>query len=371
MVELLQEGTKIVPITNHIKQIMNSTQHYNTLIIGAGISGLNSARLLTNIWDHDFHIIEAKLEAWGRIHWESLWNWNYNDLWPSWFWPSQTRILKLLEYYKLEYFPQYELGDVLLQNDTWWVNQYPASAMMMWWYRIYGGYKKLIEKMFSEIPESHFSYNSPVKKISYSDGIYSVSVGDSKKTYTCNTLVLAIPPRIIASHIDISHVLSQTQIEVLSNIPTWMAGSIKVIVQYKKAFWREQWLSGNGVSYIWPLMQFHDTSPKDNSHGSLFWFVRKNTPNGESLKENIISQLQKILWKKAKNYEKIYIKDWSKDSYCSTESDLFSWQHPNYFFPPELKNLHNNTLLFTSAEMSHMNWWLVEWALEASEQIIN
>jgi monoamine oxidase len=241
--------------------------------------------------------------------------------------------------------------------------------MMTWGYRIDWWYKKLIEKMTDDIPNKHISYNSPVKKILYKDSKYTLSIKWSDIIYICNKIVFAIPPKVLLAQIDISDILYQKKKETLQNIPTWMSGTTKVVVQYKKPFWRDAWLSGNGVSHIWPLQQFHDTSPKDNSHGSLFAFVMKRYNSESSLKEDIISQLPTLFWEEAKNYTDIYIKNWSEDIYCSSPEDTALYQHPQYHLPPSLVWINDNSLIFSSAEMANTNGGVVEWALEVSEQV--
>jgi monoamine oxidase len=50
---------------------------------------------------------------------------------------------------------------------------------------------------------------------------------------------------MIIEHIDLSECLSILQKQVLKNIPTWMAGSVKIVVQYRTPFWKKSGISGN------------------------------------------------------------------------------------------------------------------------------
>jgi len=70
------------------------------VIIGAGLSGLTSAVLLQD--RYDVTIIEARDRTGGRIM-----GIDGHDMGPSWIWPHQKNILKLIETLDLELFSQY------------------------------------------------------------------------------------------------------------------------------------------------------------------------------------------------------------------------------------------------------------------------
>ena len=73
------------------------------VIIGAGLSGLYSAVLLQD--RYDVTIIEARDRTGGRIM-----GIGGHDMGPSWVWPHQKNILKLIETLDLELFSQYTEG---------------------------------------------------------------------------------------------------------------------------------------------------------------------------------------------------------------------------------------------------------------------
>ena len=58
--------------------------------------------------------------------------------------------------------------------------------------------------------------------------------------------------------------------------PTWMGQAMKVLVAYERPFWREEGLSGMGLSYAGPVLQFHDASPVAGSSGAAIRLDRRH-----------------------------------------------------------------------------------------------
>lgn len=89
------------------------------VIIGAGLAGLNAARLLHRA-GVDFHLFEARDRAGGRILTvDALGQPSEDgfDLGPSWFWPQmQPAMGELVEELGLPFFCQHSQGDVVFER---------------------------------------------------------------------------------------------------------------------------------------------------------------------------------------------------------------------------------------------------------------
>ena len=65
-------------------------QESETLIVGAGLSGLHTAATL-HAMGRTFMLIEARSRLGGRILSHTIGNTNF-DLGPAWFWPGQPQM---------------------------------------------------------------------------------------------------------------------------------------------------------------------------------------------------------------------------------------------------------------------------------------
>ena len=66
--------------------------------------------------------------------------------------------------------------------------------------------------------------------------------------------------------------------QILTSIPTWMAGEAKLLAVYDRPHWREAGLSGDGMSRNGPLVEIHDASPAAAGPFALFGFVELPPP---------------------------------------------------------------------------------------------
>ena len=84
---------------------------------------------------------------------------------------------------------------------------------------------------------------------------------------------MTLPPHLAATTIDYAPSLPEPLQAAMLATPTWMGQAMKVLVTYERPFWREEGLSGMGLSYAGPVLQFHDASPVAGSSGALFGWI--------------------------------------------------------------------------------------------------
>ena len=288
------------------------------IIIGAGLSGLYTAYLLQET--HDVIVIEARERIGGRVC--SL---GGHDMGPSWVWGHQKHILALIDSLGLEIFEQYTKG-LALYDAPEGVQKFeaPPSATS---YRVKGGIIaiiKALEKTLYSPVKLNESVTSLIEKGSM------IVVETDKGTYTVDKVVSTLPPRLAVQSINYTPSLSQELQTQLQNIPTWMGYAAKCVIEYERAFWKEEGLSGFTFSHLGPLGEIHDTTTEDKH--ALFGFVHSYAEY-KNIEENIIKQLTRLYGTKASTPRNIYMIDWKKEIFTSTSLDAEPLrEHPSYGF---------------------------------------
>jgi len=286
------------------------------LIIGAGLSGLYSAVLLQDTYE--VTIVEARDRTGGRIM-----GIDGHDMGPSWVWPHQKNILHLIETLGLELFPQYTQG-LALYDAPEGVQRFSASSTAPS-YRIKGGISQMVMALEKRLKKPVYLDE---KVLSLTQLNKMIVVKTSAKTYEVDNVISTLPPRLAVQSIEYFPALPAVLHTQLQNIPTWMGYSAKCVIEYPHAFWREEGLSGFGVSHLGPLGEIHDACTQDKA--ALFGFLHGNVKY-DNLEENIIKQLTRLYGKKAVNPSKLYLVDWKKEVYTSTSLDASPLrEHPSY-----------------------------------------
>lgn len=356
----------------------------NVVIVGAGLSGLRAASLLIEK-GYNCRILEARDRIGGRI----LSSFDPNrpdlgrfDLGPTWFWPeNENHISKLVKDLSLETFEQYKDGEILIER----FQMKPPERCVLKenadekWIRLTGGMQSLIDALTETIPSEIIELETLVKKIQLNEAgdiIVEAECSDGKrKKVAADAVILALPPRLVAQHIDFSPSLPSNLITDLVKKPTWMAGQAKVVAVYERPFWREVGLSGYVLSAVGPLEEIYDASPITGS-GALFGFfgmpseVRGKLGQDEILKL-VIGQLVKLFGSEAKNAKAIFYKDWSSDSETAVEEDLSPFKNYKSYGQPPVKGVFENKIIFAGTETNALFSGHLEGALQSAEQAAN
>lgn len=224
----------------------------NIAIIGAGVSGLYAASLLIEK-GYDVTVFEARDRIGGRVLSRDDF-----DLGPTWYWPeTETTITQLIERLSLPTFSQYTAGDLMLERQLGVIERHtlpPGHIVPSM--RLVGGMASLTTALAATLPAGMIQLESTVTSIRQTDNEVVIEL-EAGQTTAFTHVILAIPPRLV-SRISFQPELSETTKEKLENTPTWMAGQAKVLAVYDRPFWRDNGLSGQGMSWAGVLQEIHD-----------------------------------------------------------------------------------------------------------------
>jgi monoamine oxidase len=353
------------------------------IIIGAGLSGLRAASLLT-AQGIQCKVLEARDRIGGRVLTTTVPNrpeLGRFDLGPTWFWPQfENTINRLAKELKLETFEQYAKGAMLserFQNEPAERfilpdNSYAKSI------RFIGGVQSLIDAIADTLPTGIIELETRVTAIRQDDaGSITVEAdlaGEQRKVVTAEAVILALPPRIVARHIEFTPALPPNLMTELVNKPTWMAAQAKVVAIYERPFWRELGLSGFVSSRIGPLQEIHDASPETGA-GALFGFFGIPAKMRQELSEEkmstlVVDQLVRLFGDSAQHVSAILYKDWSEESKTAVLEDFDPLTNfPSYGRISQADSWEKK-LIFAGTETSSQFGGHLEGALQSAEQAV-
>ena len=302
----------------------------DVLIVGAGLSGLCTAHLLKK-QGVQATVIDARDRPGGRILSKKPTP-DYDtgfDMGPSWFWPWQTRMLALINELALSssVYEQHSQGQAVIEYRTGQLAQQTGTASMAGSLRLTGGLQTLVNSLVESIGTDHVLFNRKIDRV--------VHVGDSvaarfehlgtENTVHTQQIVLAAPPRVLASHIEFAPTLDAAEQQLMANTPTWMAGQAKFVAVYATPFWRDKGLSGDGVSELGPLGEIHDASANDGAPYALFGFVGVPAEARANRDQQIIQaaseQLARMFGTGVEKPLHVFYKDWANDELTATDAD--------------------------------------------------
>jgi len=356
---------------------------HDVLIVGAGLSGMRLAHLLQE-QGVNYVLLDARPRTGGRIVSQSMVersesdsdNHRY-DLGPSWVWPNQPRISKLTKQFGIKLYPQYDQGTLVYQDQFGSIDTTINAAPMAGSFRPQGGQQSIIDHLYSELEAERVWLNYTVQSLTLENGgvIAECVTSSGTDIIQARRVVLAVPPRLVASSITFFPKLMPEQTQAMHDIPTWMAGQSKVTAVYSRPFWRDHGLSGDGVSRIGPLSEIHDASPEDGSQGALFgfvgWSAQQRKVFGKDLIPQAISQLQQMFGPQAAQPLQVSLQDWATDPFTATAADGHQNGHPTFGLPPQLEGVWHGRIMLSSAEVAEVFGGLIEGALEAAEAAFN
>jgi len=336
----------------------------DTLIVGAGLSGLHLAHQLTER-GIDVHILEARDRVGGRILSLPVGQSAYG-MGPAWFWEGQPRIASLIQKFSLTTFEQYSKGALTFEDQNGTIQHGKGFSSMEGSYRIKCGLDAMVQALLTALPKNSVKTGSPVTKVTQNnDGIEVLANG---QIYTAKQLVFALPPRVVGATIQFEPKLPANVLTSLANVPTWMAGQAKAVAVYDSPFWREDGLSGDATSRFGPMVEMHDASPEIGGPYAIFGFIGippEGRKNGDALRAALKYQFGRLFGPEAANPRELLVKDWAFDPFTSTANDLKPlYTHPTYRpLPPAW----DGKLLFSGTEVAPQFGGYLEGALEAAD----
>lgn len=348
-------------------------------IIGAGLCGLATAALLSNL-GVDARVFEASKTAGGRIRslpGPSSPDLRY-DLGPAWIWPHNQRMLQLAEQLDFPLIRQHSAGNLIFQDQTGSIRRDLAFATMGDALRIPGGLTRITDGLAARLPDGTIAYQHAVTAIEQDSSGLTVSGKTPEGPFrvSCRQIILALPPRLAAARIAFLPDLVAETKQDMSAVPTWMAGHAKLVAVYDRPFWRAQGFSGDAISHVGPLVEIHDASAEENPQGeaALFGFVSphdiQNTADREAFVSRAITQLKELFGPEAGRPGKVFLKVWATDPLVATQRDQETLtSHPQYGPLPIVESWHDR-LFLSGTETAPENGGFLEGALEAAERSV-
>jgi len=164
--------------------------------------------------------------------------------------------------------------------------------------------------------------STPVERIEHGSG--GVRLATGSETIAADAVLVAVPP-MTASRIDYAPALPA----LTRALGAWRSGSsIKVLVRYDRAFWRDRGLSGT-VMWREPSGLFAIDSSRDAKHPQIVFFVggpqavEWGRIGEKALRAEVIATLVAALGSEAGEILDMTIRDWSVDRWSGgAYSDL-------------------------------------------------
>ncbi|WP_299565729.1 FAD-dependent oxidoreductase [uncultured Sulfitobacter sp.] len=335
-------------------------------IVGGGLSGLALADMLHRA-GVGFELFEARGRFGGRI--DTLRHGAGGvDLGPSWFWPGQARMARLIEDLDQRAFAQYATGDLCFEDQRGEVQRGVGFASMEGALRVAGGLSALIDGLVARLPRAQLHESHPVSRIER-----GALVLENGSTCTARHTVVTVPPRL-AANLVYDPPLPGPALQSLRQIPTWMAGHAKFVAVYDRPFWRAAGLSGDATSRRGPMVEIHDASGPEGTPAALFGFlgIPAAQRNGQAaqIEAAAIDQLGRLFGTDALHPRATAFKDWAQDPATATAQDHTPPHgHPAYGPLAMLDGLREGHLHFASTETAPDMGGLMEGALAGAERV--
>ncbi len=351
-------------------------------IVGAGVSGLFAASLLQTR-GQPCVIFESRDRPGGRAlsafrDADGTAPAAHFDLGPAWYWPdAQPNIARLVRALDLAAFSQYATGAMRIERFRLEAPQsfVPDDGMVPDAMRFRDGVQSLVSALGAALPDGTVQLSSRVTRVAQREGGgMSLSFADGR-TADARAVILALPPRLIASGIEFDPPLPDALLQLMRATPTWMAPHAKMLAVYPTPFWRADGYSGMASSFVGPLGEIHDASP-ETGPGALFGFfgigAGARAAIGEAaLRERVIAQLVRLFGARAESPLEVYFKDWATDPDTTTPADLEPATLPHGPGGALLQATHGDgRLVLAGAEASREHPGYLEGAVLAAERAV-
>ena len=304
------------------------------VVIGAGLSGLVAACLLERL-GLDVTLLEARERVGGRVLGLATGAGEHRfDLGPAWVWPAANpRLADWISALGLSLFEQQGRGAGLVELSSQAVRRHATGfAQQPPSMRIVGSTAALIDALRARLLRTRVLLGTRVRGLGLetaTDGTLSVEVerGGRIETLVASSVILALPPRLLATALRWSPPLPGGISKRWADTPTWMAGQAKLLATYETAFWRTAGLSGSAVSQVGPLAEVHDASDAEGHHAALFGFVgvpgaSRRRMGRQALVDAALAQLARLFGPAALMPQAVHLQDWSAESETATPADL-------------------------------------------------
>jgi monoamine oxidase len=186
-------------------------------------------------------------------------------------------------------------------------------------------------------------------------------------------VIVTLPPRLAAETIAFVPALADDLMAAMRSTQTWMGQAMKTLLVYDRPFWRDQGLSGLGVSHVGPVAQFHDASPADGSVGALFGWLG-NHSRGRALpsaarERAIVQQAVRMYGPAAAAIRHYADLNWANERFTTHphESLPADMDHPHYGHPLLQRSQMNGRLHWAGTETSPLHGGYLDGAIYSGQ----
>jgi monoamine oxidase len=349
-------------------------------IVGGGLSGLALARKLHRR-GRDFAIYDARARIGGRILTAAGRNGGGLDLGAGWFWPeTQPLVAGLVKELGLTDYPQHDEGVVLhLRDPDKKPDRLDDKRLYDGARRLHGGMGALAQALAAQLPADAIFLRHELKSVRDCGDyvLLQFRVDGQLQEVSAKRVVLALPPRLARENVAFTPPLDEPMDNALLGAETWMAAQAKAVIEYPRAFWREEELSGSAfVTHEQAVLgEIFDACDVSKNLFAIGGFLAFSPELRESFKVGlpllIASQIANVF---GINVEELalHYQDWATEPHTCSVADRREQQSENsgdVANPMLRQSLWDKKLYFGGSETAARNAGYLEGALDAARRV--
>lgn len=347
---------------------MNGKEHI--IIVGGGLCGLALAYYLQQS-HQNIILLEGSSRLGGRIYTVKGKLETPLELGATWFSDYHTNLIELLDELQLKKYTQRTSGISLFEVEE----QKPPQRFTIPEheqpsYRIAGGTQQIINALVSKLNGLDIYLNTKIVEITEVENTLKLK-STTGKEYFADKVVLCMPPELIGAEIAFHPKLPKQLEQIFPTVHTWMAGSIKFVIEYDEPFWRNSGYSGLFYSHVGLITEMYDHTNIENDKYGFTGFLNQNASRltQEQRQMLVLQQLEKQFGSKVLNPS--FYKDnvWTNKFVLGKVQTIYK-AHQNNGHPVLKENYYNRKLFFSGTESSSEYSGYMEGAVIAAKETL-
>ncbi|MGB2915436.1 MAG: FAD-dependent oxidoreductase [Candidatus Microthrix parvicella] len=283
---------------------------------------------------------------------------------PTWFWPGEQRVARLVDEFGLPVHDQWTTGGALVAADG--VVRRIDRPVIPPSYRFTNGAISLVDGLAGRLPSGTVTVDCPVTRVERADD--RVTIYTSQGSSTAGAVIAAVPPSLaLDTGIIDPGDLEPSVAEAASSIPVWMGGVTKAVAIYPVPFWRQLGLSGTAFGPGQPFGEVHDMSGPDGTPAMLFGFGQ--APLADPA-EAFVEQLTALFGPKAAEPAQVLVVDWGRQPFTAPTRLGLTSRYDLYGSPHLTTPSWAGRLHWASTETATTAPGHIEGALAAAERTL-